>query len=76
MEHLVHKQGALNDEIRDAFRILDAQNRGQVPVEDLKSLLKSYGEMSDDDLNLLLEGTAPDRPLNWDEFVNVFLPRE
>ena len=65
----------MNDEIRDAFRILDSQNSGLVHMGSLRTLLKSHGEMGDSDLDLLLEGTATDHPFAWDEFVNVFLPR-
>ena len=48
-------------ELKDAFRVLDKHNKGVIPVEDLRWLLKSLGDdLDDDDIEEMIIETDTD----------------
>lgn len=49
-------------ELKDAFRVLDKNNRGVIDVADLRWILKSLGDdLTDDEIEDMIEETDTDR---------------
>ncbi|KAL8601458.1 hypothetical protein ACOMHN_000400 [Nucella lapillus] len=58
-------------ELREAFRVLDKGNKGVIPVEDLRWLLKSLGDdLTEDEIEDMISETDTDcsGTVDYDEF--------
>ena len=45
-------------ELREAFRILDKENKGQIPTDDLRWILKGIGDdLTDEDIEAMINDT-------------------
>ncbi|XP_064617236.1 troponin C-like isoform X2 [Liolophura sinensis] len=63
-------------ELKDAFRVLDKNNRGVIDVADLRWILKSLGDdLTDDEIEDMIEETDTDRSgtVDYEEFRHLMM---
>ncbi|KAL8624251.1 hypothetical protein ACOMHN_027557 [Nucella lapillus] len=63
-------------ELREAFRVLDKGNKGVIPVEDLRWLLRSLGDdLTDDDIEEMISETDTDASgtVDYEEFYKLMM---
>ncbi|CAG2216529.1 troponin C-like isoform X1 [Mytilus edulis] len=61
-------------ELRDAFRVLDKQNKGTIPVDDLRWILKSLGDdITEEELDDMIAETDTDGSgtVDYEEFKSL-----
>ncbi|KAL3877176.1 hypothetical protein ACJMK2_034921 [Sinanodonta woodiana] len=61
-------------ELREAFRVLDKQNKGVIPVEDLKWILKSLGDdLTEEEIDDMIAETDTDGSgtVDYEEFKSL-----
>lgn len=53
------------EELMDAFRVLDKQNTGMINANELRHMVKTMGEpLSEEEANQLIKEANPDKDLN------------
>lgn len=61
-------------ELREAFRVLDKQNKGTIPVDDLRWILKSLGDdLTEEELDDMINETDTDGSgtVDYEEFKSL-----
>ncbi|CDW88706.1 calmodulin [Stylonychia lemnae] len=72
------KEGEMNEELVEAFKTFDKNNKGYYNVEELKEVMLQYGEkLNDDEVKLMFDETDIDHDgrITFEDFVLMMMAK-